>query len=48
VTAPFRIDDSHAGLHAWIDLFGQVARHYRIPLPEQRARLAGLWHGTAD
>ena len=48
MTAPFRIDDSHAGLHAWIDLFGQVARHYRIPLPEQRARLAGLWHGTAD
>ena len=30
---------------AWIDMLGQVARHYRMPFAEQRARLTALWQG---
>ncbi|SFR76204.1 type I secretion system permease/ATPase [Sphingomonas jatrophae] len=35
---------------AWIDLLGQVARSHRLPVSEQRAKLAGLWEtgGTED
>ncbi|MEG8054770.1 hypothetical protein QP185_19020 [Sphingomonas aerolata] len=31
------------GIDAWLDLPGRVARHYRLPLSEQRARLAAHW-----
>lgn len=27
----------------WLALLGRVARHYRLPVSEQRARLAALW-----
>lgn len=27
----------------WIEVLGQAARHFRLPVSEQRARLAGLW-----
>ncbi|GAA3263703.1 hypothetical protein GCM10020258_29370 [Sphingomonas yabuuchiae] len=33
---------------AWIDMMGQVARHYRMPFAEQRARLTTLWQGGGD
>lgn len=33
---------------AWIDMLGQVARHYRMPFAEQRARLASLWQADGD
>ncbi|WP_294305159.1 type I secretion system permease/ATPase [uncultured Sphingomonas sp.] len=32
----------------WIDMMGQVARHYRMPFAEQRARLTTLWQGGGD
>ena len=37
-----------AGIDAWLDLLGRVARHYRLPLSEQRARLAAHWELGAD
>jgi len=38
-----------AGIDAWLDLLGRVARHYRLPLSEQRARLAAHWElGDGD
>lgn len=33
---------------AWLDILGQAARHYRLPLSEQRARLAALWDAAPD
>ncbi|WP_322964063.1 type I secretion system permease/ATPase [Sphingomonas fuzhouensis] len=33
---------------AWIDMMGQVARHYRMPFAEQRARLTTLWQAGGD
>lgn len=33
---------------AWIDMLGQVARHFRMPFAEQRARLTTLWQGGGD
>ncbi|MCT8002262.1 type I secretion system permease/ATPase [Sphingomonas sanguinis] len=33
---------------AWIDMLGQVARHFRMPFAEQRARLTALWQGGGD
>jgi len=41
VTAP-------ADPQGWIDMMGQVARHYRMPFAEQRARLTALWQGEGD
>ncbi|WP_308814571.1 type I secretion system permease/ATPase [Sphingomonas sp. GV3] len=38
------IDDGEA----WIDLIGQVARHYRLPMSDQRARLAAQWEHTDE
>ena len=36
-------------IDGWLDLLGRVARHYRLPLSEQRARLAAQWDlGTDD
>lgn len=32
----------------WIDLIGQVARHYRLPMSDQRARLAAQWERGGD
>ena len=29
-------------------MMGQVARHYRMPFAEQRARLTTLWQGGGD
>ncbi|WP_294237297.1 type I secretion system permease/ATPase [uncultured Sphingomonas sp.] len=33
---------------AWIDMMGQVARHYRMSFAEQRARLTTLWQAGGD
>ncbi|WBY09836.1 type I secretion system permease/ATPase [Sphingomonas sp. 7/4-4] len=32
-----------APIDGWIEVLGQAARHFRLPVSEQRARLAGLW-----
>ena len=37
-----------ADAQGWIDMMGQVARHYRMPFAEQRARLTALWQGEGD
>ncbi|TVV76526.1 type I secretion system permease/ATPase [Sphingomonas solaris] len=37
-----------ATLDGWLELIGRVARHYRLPLSEQRARLAAQWEVGAD
>jgi ATP-binding cassette, subfamily C, bacterial LapB len=39
---------SGASAEAWLDVLGQAARHYRLPLSEQRARLAALWDSAPD
>lgn len=33
---------------SWLELFGRVARHYRLPVSEQRARLAVQWDLGGD
>lgn len=33
---------------AWIDMMGQVARHYRMSFAEQRARLTAMWQAGGD
>ena len=33
---------------AWLDIFARVARHYRLPVSEQRARLAANWDRSGD
>lgn len=33
---------------AWIDMMGQITRHYRMPFAEQRARLTALCQGGGD
>ena len=35
-------------LEGWLDLLGRVARHYRLPVSEQRARLAAQWDLGGD
>jgi ATP-binding cassette subfamily C protein LapB len=48
MNAPINIMRAQAdSSEAWLGILGQVARHYRIPASEQRARLAGLWQGGA-
>lgn len=32
-----------AGMDAWLDLLGQAARQFRLPVSDQHARLAALW-----
>lgn len=32
-----------APIEGWIEMLGLAARHFRLPVSEQRARLAGLW-----
>ncbi len=39
---------SAAPVEAWLDVLGQAARHYRLPLSEQRTRLAALWDSAPD
>jgi ATP-binding cassette subfamily C protein LapB len=51
VSAPSAIGWDGAGgpgLDGWLDLLGRVARHYRLPVSEQRARLAAQWHLGRD
>lgn len=38
---------SAASAETWLDILCQAARHYRLPVSEQRARLAGLWDITS-
>jgi ATP-binding cassette subfamily C protein LapB len=35
-------------IDSWLELFGRVARHYRLPVSEQRARLAVQWNLGGD
>lgn len=35
-------------IDSWLELFGRVARHYRLPVSEQRARLAVQWDLGSD
>lgn len=37
-----------AGIDAWLELLTRTARHFRLPVSEQRARLAGQWQLPAD
>jgi len=37
-----------ASAEAWLDILAQAARHYRLSLSEQRARLAALWDHAPD
>jgi ATP-binding cassette subfamily C protein LapB len=36
------------GIDGWLELLGRVARHYRLPVSEQRARLAVQWDLGVD
>ncbi len=36
------------GIDGWLELLGRVARHYRLPVSEQRARLAAQWDLGGD
>ena len=36
------------GIDGWLELLGRVARHYRLPVSEQRARLAAQWDLGVD
>ncbi len=35
-------------IDGWLDLFGRVAGHYRLPVSQQRARLAAQWDLGSD
>ncbi len=35
-------------IDSWLELLGRVARHYRLPVSEQRARLAAQWNLGGD
>ncbi len=35
-------------LSAWLDIFALAARHYRLPVSPQHARLAALWQQQGD
>ena len=35
-------------IDGWLELLGRVARHYRLPVSEQRARLAAQWDLGGD
>jgi len=35
-------------IEPWLEAFRHIARHYRLPLSEQSARLASLWSGEQD
>jgi ATP-binding cassette, subfamily C, bacterial LapB len=37
-----------ATIEAWLDILGQAARQFRIPLPGQRARLTALWESNPN
>ena len=39
----FRHATEAVPMDAWLAVLGRVARHYRLPVSEQRARLAALW-----
>ena len=32
-----------APIEGWLEMLNLAARHFRLPVSEQRARLAGLW-----
>jgi ATP-binding cassette subfamily C protein LapB len=42
VTAPGQ-PDGGADIEAWLDILGQAARQFRMPMSSQRARLTALW-----
>ncbi|MET0373258.1 MAG: type I secretion system permease/ATPase, partial [Rhizorhabdus sp.] len=50
MTAALMTPPPAAPIDGWLELLGRVARHYRLPVSEQRARLAAQWEvgGDAD
>lgn len=50
MTAPVTIgsEANSAGAEAWLAVLARVARHYRLPVSEQRARLAAQWEQGGD
>lgn len=43
-----RAPASPVSVDGWLELLGRVARHYRLPVSEQRARLAAQWDLGGD
>src|SRR5690606_10911042 len=43
-----RGDAVTVAIEPWLEAFRHIARHYRLPLSEQSARLASLWSGEQD
>lgn len=48
MTALAPVPDAAASVDAWLELLGCVARHYRLPVSDQRARLAAQWASGTD